>query len=368
MSNAKWLAMLILAPVVLGSCFAAAADEQPPPGLARSAVVTGQGYFPVALRLQDGRIAVVLRGGAGHLGIKGRLDMVFSEDEGKTWSKPTLVVDTPLDDRNPALGQAKDGSLVVGFWRTANYDDQGKYNPKLEKPVDTWVTRSLDGGKTWSAPAGIDVSDIGWGSPYGRILTLEDGSMLMNIYGGPIRPPGTKAAAREDNSYLYRSTDHGQTWKRFALAGAKRFNETALLRLPAGKLLAAMRTTGPAEVWLTGSTDNGQTWSQPQKVTPGRVHPADLCLLPDNRVLLVTGYRVGPFGVRGLIGDKDGQFDWEQRFLLVNDATNTDCGYPSSVVLKDGRVLTVYYAVGSKENPDWRVHCGAVIYRPPTKP
>jgi hypothetical protein len=41
------------------------ADEKegPPPSLERSLVVSGQGYFPVALRLKDGRIAVVLRGG-----------------------------------------------------------------------------------------------------------------------------------------------------------------------------------------------------------------------------------------------------------------------------------------------------------------
>src|SRR5436190_22154661 len=94
-----------------------------PRDLQRAPVVTGQGYFPVALRLHDGRIAVVLRGGAGHVGIKGRLDMVFSADEGKTWTKPSVVVDSPADDRNPALGQAKDGTLVVGYWRTATYDD-----------------------------------------------------------------------------------------------------------------------------------------------------------------------------------------------------------------------------------------------------
>jgi hypothetical protein len=76
-----------------------------PPPLKRSLVVSGQGYFPVALRLKDGRIAVALRGGAPHVGIKGRLDMVFSADEGKSWTKPTLVVDSPVDDRNPALGR-----------------------------------------------------------------------------------------------------------------------------------------------------------------------------------------------------------------------------------------------------------------------
>src|SRR5438552_3990852 len=181
----------------------AEAAEPQHPSVERSLVVTGQGYFPVALRLQDGRIAVVLRGGAPHLGIQGRLDIVFSADEGKTWSRPSVVADSPVDDRNPAFGQAADGTLVVAFWRTANYDEQGRINPKLNQPINTWVTRSQDGGKTWSPPAEIDVAYIGWGSPYGRILALPDGSLLMNIYGGSVRRPGGPAAEGEENSYLY---------------------------------------------------------------------------------------------------------------------------------------------------------------------
>jgi hypothetical protein len=359
--------LTVLGVLLAGSPVPGAA-ERPPAAPERSLVVSGQGYFPVALRLQDGRIAVVLRGGAPHVGIEGRLDIVFSADEGRTWTKPAVVVDSPVDDRNPALGQAKDGTLVVGFWRTARYDAQGRYNEKLDKPVNTWVTRSHDGGKSWSEPAEIDVSDIDWGSPYGKILTLPDGAMLMNIYGGPVRRPGEKGNSSEEHSYLYRSTDHGKTWKRYAHPGAKRFNETGLVRVPSGTLLAAMRTAGAAEVWLAESRDDGKNWSEPKKVTPARVHPADLCVLPDGRVLLVTGYRAGPYGVRGLVGDRDGLFDWEQRFVLVNDSTNGDCGYPSSVVLKDGRVLTVYYAVGSRDHTEWGVHCGAVRYRPPAKP
>jgi len=51
----------------------------------------------------------------------------------------------------------------------------------------------------------------------------------------------------------------------------------------------------------------------------------------------------------------------------VNDAPEVDCGYPSNVMLKDDRVLTVYYAVQSKEHPKWGLHCGAVRYKVPAK-
>jgi len=332
----------------------------------RTLAVSGQGYFPVALRLRDGRIAVVLRGGGPHLSIAGRLDMIFSSDEGKTWTSPTVVVDSPLDDRNPAFGQADDGALVVGFWRTANYDEKGHYDPKLGKSQTTWITRSQDGGKTWSEPAEIDVSDIGLGSPYGRILTLPDGAMLMAIYGNALRPAGEKFASDATHSYLYRSIDRGQTWKRLSEIGdgKEQLTETSVLRLADGKILAAARTRAGATV-QTESADDGRTWSALHPLTPINIHPPDLCLMADGRVLLTLGNRVGPLGVIGIVGDAHGQFDWEKRFALVTDSASRDCGYPSSVVLPNGHALTLYYSTTVKDHPEWRVHTGAVSYQPP---
>jgi len=186
------------------------------------------------------------------------------------WSPDSqkLVVDTPIDDRNPALGQARDGTLVVGFCRTANYDDQGRYDPKLNKLEDTRFTLSRDGGKTWSESAEIRVAEFGWGSPFGKIVTLPDGAMLMPIYGGQRRSPGEKPSRELDHSYLYRSTDNGQTWAYFAEIGdgKPQLNETALPRLSSGKFLAAMRS-GAGDLWLSESDDGARTWSRPKLVT-----------------------------------------------------------------------------------------------------
>jgi hypothetical protein len=104
-----------------------------------------------------------------------------------------------------------------------------------------------------------------------------------------------------------------------------------------------------------------------EKFSPVGVHPADLCPLEDGRVLMALGNRLAPFGVLGIVSDAQGHFDWEKRFTLVSDAASADCGYPSSVRLKDGRALTVYYATKAQEEPAWGVHCGAVIYRLPEK-
>ena len=119
------------------------------------------------------------------------------------------------------------------------------------------------------------------------------------------------------------------------------------------------------EVWLASSGDDGKTWTTPERLTPASVHPADLCLLPSGHVLLVMGDRRKPYGVLGIVGDNEGRFDWERRFSLVTDAVSGDCGYPTSVVLRDGRVLTAYYATRVTEHPKWGVHCGAVVFQPP---
>ena len=81
-------------------------------------VVNGQGYFPVIIATPTDEVHVVLRGGAPHMGIGGRLDLVRSLNAGVTWSTPQVIVDSEKDDRNPSLGQASDGTLVLAYhWR-----------------------------------------------------------------------------------------------------------------------------------------------------------------------------------------------------------------------------------------------------------
>lgn len=348
--------------------------NEPPPIPVERTLVAKDTLFPVALRLHDGRIAAAVRGPANHLGLDGRLDIVFSSDDGRTWSKPTLVVDTPLDDRDPAFGQAKDGTLVIGYYRDANYNEQGKYDRSLDRPHDTWVTLSSDGGKNWQEPLEIDVSEIGWGSPYSRILTLPDGDMLMPIYGLEVRPAGQKSPKRSDglpgdqnHSYLFRSTDNGKTWKRLSEVGDGKLqlNETAILRLPDTKIIAAVRSRN-RDLLRTESMDEGRTWTKPRPLAPLDVHPADMVLLNDGRVLLTVGNRNRPFyGVIGMVSDAMGEFKWENHFVLMNDAYSGDCGYPSTVMLKDGRAMTLYYATLTKGEPKWSTHCGALMYNVP---
>jgi hypothetical protein len=327
-------------------------------------VVSGQGYFPVAQRLRDGSIGVVLRGGAPHVGLGGRLDYVFSRDEGRTWSPPVTIVDSGIDDRNPAFGQAADGALVVGYWHTTDYDEKGRYDPRLNRPVETRVTRSPDGGRRWSPPERLPLAGLEWGSPYGKIVALPDGTLLMAIYGDRASSPGESTVSPGSNqeSHLYRSRDGGRTWGDVSCIAAGGYNETALLRMPDGRLLAAVRGIG-GDTSVCASTDGGDTWSRPRRLLPENHHPADLLHLGGERVLFAFGYRLPGFGVRAIVSEDGGRtFDPARAVILADDAIDTDCGYPSSVLLDDGRVLTVYYMTGSTLHPAWGVHCAGRIY------
>ena len=73
-------------------------------------------YFawPSVERLRDGRIAV---GASGfrrrHICPYGKAVIMFSEDEGESYSAPVPVIDTCLDDRDCGLAAFGENGLVV---------------------------------------------------------------------------------------------------------------------------------------------------------------------------------------------------------------------------------------------------------------
>jgi hypothetical protein len=301
------------------------------------------GYFPVLQQLLNGTLAVVARDGDFHLGQRGRLILVTSPDGGESWSMPTVVAGEGPDDRNPAFGQAADGTLLVAFMKADSYVNNG-YAPDStteQRARPLFLTRSAGAG--WSEPEALPVPPGHW-SPFGKIVRLPDDTLLMNVYGRRILGDRLEA---DDGSFLLRSRDHGQTWDDWSAIATGGFNETALLDLPSGRLLAALRhAAGPAgdDVWTAHSDDGGYTWSDPQRVTAHREHPADLLLLRNGKILLTYGERNPPYGVRALVSHDDGEsWDTEHKLTLVSEGTTSDCGYPSSVQLADGSILTAYY-------------------------
>lgn len=318
----------------------------------RVLAVTGGGYFPVLLKLQNGDLLAVVRGGAPHVGVGGRLDVIRSKDGGLTWSKPKTVADEPPDSRNPAFGQAPDGRIVLLYSVTGPYVN-GKFTSNESGKYTVWVRTSEDNGETWSSPTQIPVANWQYGSPYGRIVALKDGTLLANIYVWNLRPSGYA-------SCVYRSMDGGKTWGDMSLI-AEGFNETALCVMPDDRIIAVMRSSGLSQ---TESTDGGRTWTKPVQVTRGARLPADIIRLASGNLLLVYGCRLVPYGVQAILSRDGGKtWDYEHRVMVEWNSMNIDCGYPSSVQLPDGTILTMHYGVQNMAYPDVKEYAMCTFYQ-----
>lgn len=307
-----------------------------------------EGYFPVLVNPEKEKIVAVVRGGAGHIGITGNLKSVISNDGGDTWEKPILIVDSEVDDRNPGVGIAPDGSIVLAYHAQGSYDEQGNWDGTLGR-VRMMITRSAD-GIVWEDPWPLGYSALEKHSAFGRIVTLQDDTMLLPLYGD-----GIGEDQREFNhSYLVRSRDNGKTWDEPSLISPNQ-NETALALLPDGELIAAMRTPDRDQLLtVSRSSDGGHTWSTPFEVTAGKEYPADLTVLSNGWVLMVFGVRREPFGVQALVS-RDGGRDWSDcRLMVTDDLGAKDVGYPTTLRL-GRRLITAYYcAPPIFDDPDFR--------------
>ncbi len=343
------------------------AGANEPGDAARATVVSGGGYFPVLIRLKSGELMAVLRGGAPHIGVKGRLDIVTSSDEGKTWSGPRTAIDGPDDDRNPAFGQLKNGDIILAYAIIHGYDETGlklKAKVRTERQVEgVFVMRSTDGGKTWTKPE-LDAATHGLQktgatiSPFGKILQLADGTALMSVYYEFWDDRGNQA-------FVFRSRDGGKTWVDPTLIG-EHSNETALLALPNGQLIAALRSEKGAHLSITASKDKGHTWSAPMQITRDNEHPADLIALKNGDILLTFGERNAPFGVEAMLSHDGGRtWDDKTKVVLANDASNRDCGYPSSVQLANGKIATIYYQVDDAANTPGSAKAKTIVWSAP---
>jgi len=283
--------------------------------------------FPDICRLTNGDLFCVFYAGYAHVSLPrndwpkgGRICCVQSHDEGRTWSAPRILFDGPFDDRDPHVAQMRDGTVVCSFFT---------YRPQPDGKVlcDTCLVTSQDGGETWTTEPRVVAP--GWPSS-APVREMPDGTCLLGVY-------------REEGPTAYggviRSTDHGQTW---CLpipigkgSGVRLDAETDLVRLKDGTLYAGLRGDR-VNMHFATSPDGGLTWSSVTDIGfPG--HCPHFTRLSNGAILLV--HRL-PF--TSLHVSRDEGKTWQGPYQI--DATPG--AYPSTVELKDGSVLVVYYEEG----------------------
>jgi sialidase-1 len=315
--------------------------------------------WPSLIRASNGNILVFFCLTEEHLAPNGKIVVVRSKDNARTWEKPEVVFDSPVDDRDAGITLLNDGQIITHFWSThwtcENYlnlppdaykkEMIDRWCEYVKRPdyinaknwQGAWQIVSTDHGKTWSK------STPGKDSVHGG-LQLADGSFLVASYRLEKNYVGVYAAKSVNDSWQKISEVHGHN------PDSVRFGEPHILQLASGRIIMMIRaTTKPyndadsrCRLWATFSDDQGKTWEDPYE-TPLWGFPPHLVQLTDKRVICVYGYRRPPFGQRACISDDGITWKIENEIILRDDALNKDLGYPVSVELEPGIVLTAYY-------------------------
>jgi Neuraminidase (sialidase) len=251
----------------------------------------------------------------------GRIMAVRSSDDGKSWSKPLVIIDTAQDDRDPSVACFKDGTLLLN-WFTLR-----------QNQVAVMLARSTDHGKTWGEPVSVDLN-----SPYSfacssPIRQLPDGSLILVLY----HEDGTKNVAF---GATVKSYDGGKTWRDLALIGEKSRifldAETDVVPLKDGTLLAALRSS-KVNMHYAQSKDGGKTWG-PLKSFGFKGHCPHF-LRHRSRVILLA-HRL-PATSLHWSNDDGNTWQGPVRIDSVGGA------YPSMVELPNGEIYCVYYEEGN---------------------
>ncbi len=263
----------------------------------------------------------------------GRALICRSQDNGKTWSRPTTLIDTPGDDRHPVIVELPDGSLLCVFFVIDNW--YGYEAPPLGRNKNSRVAtvRSTDRGKSWSEPVYMPSPFAYYDRMCGKPVVLPNGRIILPTYG--------KDAWTDSPEQLgvYASDDLGESWSflsRLKSADGA-LDEPAITRAADGTLVMIARPDGK----IAFSDDDGKTWSEPAEFGVKMVAPC-LMTLKDGTLVCLFGW-----GATGGI-----QMMWSDNNGRTWTTPAADRGFPidSSVYvyaigceMPDGSIYIVYY-------------------------
>jgi len=325
------------------------------------------GYYcgwPTLTRRSNGQLLVVWSGGREqHVCPFGRVDFMKSDDEGKTWSWPRTLLDGAIDDRDAGVLETANGSLLVTTFTSLAYVDyelkkairqkdtergwpkdrlqnwlavHERLNEKQRQDeLGQWMIRSTDGGITWSERYPSIVN-----SPHGPIQ-LSDGRQLY---------AGVKLWDPSRTVGVCQSVDDGQSWTWLAEIptrpgdDAKNYHELHAVEVGDGTIIVQIRNHNTAdnrETLQCESKDGGKTWTIPHSIGVWGL-PSHLLRLSDGRLLMSYGHRRKPFGIQARLSQDSGE-SWSEPLSIASDGVGGDLGYPSTVELSGGRLLTVWY-------------------------
>ncbi len=105
--------------------------------------------WPTLERRSSGELLVVSSSGReAHVCPFGRVEMMRSKDEGRTWSYPQVVMDGPIDDRDAGVLETAKGTLLVTTFTSLAFepalakqeaDAKAGKPPRDEERLKRWI-------------------------------------------------------------------------------------------------------------------------------------------------------------------------------------------------------------------------------------
>ena len=323
--------------------------------------------WPSVARLPDGALAMAASGHRiGHVCPFGKAVVCYSRDEGKTWSEQSIIIDTPFDDRDAGIAVFGNGDVIVtsfnntvnmqreyAKWRAA--DDQhlpliNSYLEIIEKNTGGIEEKYLGSTFRISKNGGYTFGEVGRApvtAPHGPSV-MPDGSLLYvgNKYDGKTNSgiECHKLNTAGEFEYLSSIEEPPDIDDKNCISC-----EPHAIILPDGKIIAHIRIEGIFTVYQAESYDGGKTFTKPHSIGLEHGSPPHLMLHSSGVLISSYGYRREPFGQRVMFS-KDGGETWDTDYILRDDGNDGDLGYPCTVELKDGSLLTVYYQAEKGRN------------------
>ena len=330
-------------------------------------------YFawPTVARLQDGKIAVVASGfRRRHICPFGKTVISYSYDEGNTYTLPAPVIDTALDDRDGGVVPFGDKNVIV-----TSFNNKIVFQRKFADAYDNAYLDTITPEEEDEA-LGVNFRiSNDYGMTFGKIhkspvtsphgpIELPDGTLLW--VGRVFNPLDVEE--KEDEfvkAYKLNPEDGSMEFlsqlENIDYEGTKTLScEPHCIVLNDGTILCHIRIqtyyygVDPKTIFTifqSESKDNGKTWTKPKQILEQQGGaPPHLFRHSSGMLICTYGYRQTPFGIKVMFSKDEGK-TWDTDNDLYINHVSDDIGYPSTIELKDGSLLTVFYARTAEDKP-----------------
>jgi len=342
-------------------------------------------YFawPTVTRLPDGRLAIYASGmRTRHVCPFGKVTVCYSEDDGKTWTKPEILVNTPLDDRDAGVAVSGNRVCLTTFNNTIAFQlgitESEPMSPKIKaaaleylhsvdaesaekKYLGSLYLISEDGGVTFGEPKKVPVT-----APHGPCVNVDGKFLYVGRRMMAIKDAGAADGENKDEIQCYLENESGEFEFLSAIdnivpkteAEWELSCEPHATVLPSGKIIVHIRAQRfipensfrgweDFTLYQSVSTDGGKTFSKPEALLP-TLGGAPAHLYRTKNGTLISSYAFReyvdhskPSAVCALISRDDGE-SWTPYYICAGEHS-WDMGYPATVEKEDGTLFTIFY-------------------------